>query len=267
MSEILNDLKEDISYFITKIRSIDPSIDRSKLSFDETSRLNENLSLALTEIDKMSENHKSIIPNTKAIFIELFDDTSKIKRDFDGLLRAVDENQIVQYKNFLFDDTLALTDSFRKCRLSLESLTYRPDRIAVTSVLYVIFGVVGLYLSSVFLSISSLSSYYISLYSKQYSGVSTLLEVFTLLVVIFLITSILSFVAGIGLWKMEKWGAITGLILAFINVAVWSIFLALSFFIPYMGNIMGSLSLPLVIPALAISFIFVVTIASSSKYF
>lgn len=66
MSELLNEIKKDISDLKRQIIEIGPN----KLSADDTTRLNEKLSSALTEIDKILTNKKAKLPQAKDKFLE-----------------------------------------------------------------------------------------------------------------------------------------------------------------------------------------------------
>lgn len=264
MSEILDDLKKDTSGIGLKIRDIIPS----RLSDMDKVRLQENLSPAIDELDRISKNQNVIVPKAKDIFIELLDDISKIRKDIDGLLRADDNAQIAHYKNLLFDDTFVLKDRFRKARISLESLTYRPARITIISILYAAFGIWGLINSIGLTAIVGSIGYYVTLYSRTYGNtVASVFSVFVFILILFLIINVVDFVVGYGLWRMRMWGAKLGIIMASLSILVNLIFLFITFTVPYMGILLGVFFFIAMLPSLAIDIIFIVGIASVWKYF
>ena len=82
MSEILNDLKKDISNINKSVASI---VGTSKLSVDDATRLNNNLSPALSEIDMMLSHRNATTPQAKNVFMDLLDYTLNFKKDIEGV--------------------------------------------------------------------------------------------------------------------------------------------------------------------------------------
>ncbi|MDQ1280933.1 MAG: hypothetical protein QG670_2196 [Thermoproteota archaeon] len=264
MSEILNDIKKDTSNIDLKIRDMIPSI----LSDTDKVRLHENLSPAIDELDRISKNYSVIVPRAKGILAELLDDTSKIRKDIDGLLRAKDDLQITHYKNLLFDDTFVLRDRFRKVRMLLEALTFRPTRITIISVFYTIFGILGLIRGMMLVGIASPVAYYVSSYSRTYGfDISAVFSILTFIIIIFLIVNIIDFIVGYGLWKMRLWGAKLGIIVTSLSIIADLIFLLIMFTIPSMDILLGFSFFILTLHSLGVNIIFIAGIASAWKYY
>lgn len=139
MSELLDEVGKGLS----GLNSLIGKIETPKLSAEDKDKINEKILSASFEFHKILSDNRNKNPKFWDVCSGLLDVISKIETDVNGLQRSDDKAQIARYRNMLFDDADALSHKFRKARMHLENLVYRPLMISSASILYSISGLTG----------------------------------------------------------------------------------------------------------------------------